>query len=279
MKIEDGIYTNLSNEEYHASDAISKSMLDSINKGLAHYLWNLEAPKKEQDYLSLGTLVHCAVLEPTELYNRYAVMPKFDLRTKDGKAEKARFELENEDKICLDVDTFNKATMMRDSVMAHPVAKKLLSRGVAENSFFYTEENGLQLKVRPDWYNEEDKIIVDVKTTSDFDQFYKSIYNYRYHVQECFYTRVLNKIKGDGHKFYFIVVSTELKLGKYPVTVIELEDLWRTIGNKEVDKNLQQFLDIDTTEPLTETISVPSWIVAKEEQGNRDEIIIPGGAW
>lgn len=279
-RINDGIYNDLSNADYHSSDAISKSMLDSINHGVAHYLWQKEAPKMEQDYLSLGTLVHCLVLEPAAFSERYAIMPKFDLRTKDGKTEKERFYLENGDKTIITEDDSEKARMMAMSVMAHPLSKNLLSKGVPELSVFKTDaESGLQFKVRPDWYDEETKTIVDLKTTSNFFDFRKSIYDYRYHVQQEFYKKVMNAQFGDGHKFYFIVVSTTLSCGQYPVDVICLNDLWSALGEKEMSENIESFKLLPTLTPQITEIDMPSWIVQKYQQEQRDDVIIPTTAW
>ena len=54
------------------------------------------------------------------------------------------------------------AIKMRDAVFAEPHAKKLLSFGIAEKSYWWDDKtSGLTCKCRPDWLNKE--TIVDLK--------------------------------------------------------------------------------------------------------------------
>ena len=63
-----GIYPNISNEDYHASEGISKSGLDMINKSPASYIWQKSAPTDDSKTgpLDFGTAFHCLLLEPDE---------------------------------------------------------------------------------------------------------------------------------------------------------------------------------------------------------------------
>jgi hypothetical protein len=78
----------LTNEEYHADPAISASHLKAVMQSPYHY-WsrylNPQRPTMEPTAaMRLGSLAHCAVLEPDELHNRYAIAP--DRRSNAGKA-------------------------------------------------------------------------------------------------------------------------------------------------------------------------------------------------
>ena len=54
------------------------------------------------------------------------------------------------------------AIKMRDAVFSEPHAKKLLSFGIAEKSYWWDDKtSGLTCKCRPDWLNKD--IIVDLK--------------------------------------------------------------------------------------------------------------------
>lgn len=71
-----GIYTNISNAEYHASEGISKTGLDTIlSKSLKHYKYEKDHPeeRKESASMQLGSLVHKLLLEPDDFYNEYSL--------------------------------------------------------------------------------------------------------------------------------------------------------------------------------------------------------------
>ncbi|GAH01364.1 unnamed protein product, partial [marine sediment metagenome] len=68
MRFEAGIYDDISNADYHASEGISKSGLDLIAKCPKKY-WhkyiNPERMEKEQsDAFLIGQATHTAILEP-----------------------------------------------------------------------------------------------------------------------------------------------------------------------------------------------------------------------
>ena len=63
--------TVISNEEYHADPAISASQLKEIGKSPFHY-WKRyvdpdRSPSEPTAAMRLGSLVHCAVLEPNAI--------------------------------------------------------------------------------------------------------------------------------------------------------------------------------------------------------------------
>ena len=73
----------ISNEKYHSDDAISASMQKTMVKHGPKAYWNSflnpDRPEhKPTAAMMLGTLTHCAVLEPDELEKRFvAVKVKF----------------------------------------------------------------------------------------------------------------------------------------------------------------------------------------------------------
>lgn len=61
-----GIYFDISNEDYHAGDGVSKSQLDMVAKNPALLKWVQAAPEDEEkkSALDMGTALHCLLLEP-----------------------------------------------------------------------------------------------------------------------------------------------------------------------------------------------------------------------
>lgn len=211
--------TSLTNEEYRAVDAISKSDLDLAHKSPALLEWVRNAPSEPNDTADIGNALHCALLEPEHFANEYYEMPKFDKRTKAGKEQAAAFEQTMAGKTPIP----DMVIAMRDSVLAHPVARDLLtSDGVSESSIFF-EIDDIKCKCRPDRIVSGKHILVDVKTTDDIEKFHYSIRDYRYHVQAAFYSDGYAALTGEVPMFLFVVVGKRKVFGRHPVRVFALE--------------------------------------------------------
>ena len=72
-------------EQYHATDAVSASLLKQIAKSPAHAKAYLSQQQEPTAAMLFGTAFHCAVLEYEKFTQQYAVFVG-DKRTKDGKA-------------------------------------------------------------------------------------------------------------------------------------------------------------------------------------------------
>lgn len=237
----------MSNEDYHANPALSKSTLDLIAKDPALVEWSRKAPRLPSPTLEIGTAVHTALLEPQHFASRYAVAPEVDKRTKDGKAAWEEFEMDARlmGKHVLSADEYAKIPAMRDSVHAHPTARSLLQgEGVAEASLFWTDPaTGLACRCRPDFWLTGENVFVDVKTTGDMERFGQSVIDYRYHVQQAFYSDGFAALH-DGERlerFVFVVVSTAVSAGRYPVRVFELTKTDVEIGRHLYRQDLQRY--------------------------------------
>ena len=92
------IYYNLSAENYHKADGISKSGLDQFRKSPAHYKHWLTAEREETPAMRIGTLTHMSVFQPEMYADRVVVAPIVDRRTKEGKSIWEQFKADNEGK-------------------------------------------------------------------------------------------------------------------------------------------------------------------------------------
>ena len=119
-----GIYHDISNEDYHAGDGVSKSQLDMVAKNPALLQWIKSAPVDTEKLkaLDMGTALHCKLLEPDEFSKRFIIAPEFNRRTTAGKEAEAAFlkDCEHTGKTVMDAEQGRKLQLMRDSVMAHP---------------------------------------------------------------------------------------------------------------------------------------------------------------
>lgn len=224
---------NLTNEEYHKSKRISASGLKVIyQKSVYHYL---NQKPFESSAMALGTAVHTALLEPEKLNDEYFVIPKIDLRTKAGKEQHKVFQEKAKGKKLLKADEWDVVKAISSNFTKDKLALQY-SLGEIEGSYF-AEIEGLEVRVRPDVYNEENGFISDVKTCQDNSPsaFRNDCYKYNYPLQAFMYCKVLNV---DLKEFRFISVET-----KHPFScqVYGLSDKMIDYGEKTFYKALNDW--------------------------------------
>ncbi|WP_230041767.1 exodeoxyribonuclease VIII [Escherichia coli] len=268
--IEPGIYYGISNENYHAGPGVSKSQLDDIADTPALYLWRKNAPvdTTKTKTLDLGTAFHCRVLEPEEFSNRFIVAPEFNRRTTAGKEEEKAFLMEcaSTGKTVITAEEGRKIELMYQSVMALPLGQWLVeSAGHAESSIYWEDpETGILCRCRPDKIIPEFHWIMDVKTTADIQRFKTAYYDYRYHVQDAFYSDGYEAQFGVLPTFVFLVASTTVECGRYPIEIFMMGEEAKLAGQQEYHRNLRTLADCLNTDewPAIKTLSLPRW--AKE---------------
>ncbi|EED0027141.1 exodeoxyribonuclease VIII [Escherichia coli] len=268
--IEPGIYYGISNENYHAGPGVSKSQLDDIADTPALYLWRKNAPvdTTKTKTLDLGTAFHCRVLEPEEFSNRFIVAPEFNRRTNAGKEEEKAFLMEcaSTGKTVITAEEGRKIELMYQRVMALPLGQWLVeSAGHAESSIYWEDpETGILCRCRPDKIIPEFHWIMDVKTTADIQRFKTAYYDYRYHVQDAFYSDGYEAQFGVLPTFVFLVASTTVECGRYPVEIFMMGEEAKLAGQQEYHRNLRPLADCLNTDewPAIKTLSLPRW--AKE---------------
>jgi hypothetical protein len=247
-----------SNADYHADPAVSASHLHAVAASPYHYWSRFLAPDRPPSVqtaaMKLGSLTHCAVLEPDELSKRYAVcLPRNTKAGKEMESEMAAAGIESVTSTDMD-----QALAMAASVRSHQAAAALLRDGKAEQSFWWDDiPTGLRCKCRPDWYT--GSTIVDLKTTTDASPkgFAKSVAQWRYHVQQNHY------LAGTfAERFVFVAVE---KTYPYAVGVYELDMAAAMSGEAERRTNLQTIADCRAIDEwpgysnICETLRLPSW--------------------
>lgn len=227
MKIEPGFYPNLSNEDYHASNGISKSGLTLINRSPKHYydayLKEDRVKKEQTPQMILGSFLHCYILEENEVENRYACIPKIDRRTKQGKEEHYKVMQEISHKTLISFEDSCKAENMAYSVLSNQTAVDLINNGSVESSIYFKDSDyDVLCKCRPDVMFES--YVVDLKTTSDasHEEFSRQIYKYGYHIQSAIMQEGIFKQFGTMIKdFFFVCVET---IEPYCTAIYRLDD-------------------------------------------------------
>ena len=209
-------FIDISAEEYHADkEILGHSALVEILKSPKHYFHRISNPHVPTASLEFGTALHAALLEPERFAETYIVSPKFDRRTKEGKADAAAWEEAHKGAVSVDEAELKKLQGMQKAVLEHSGAKKLLSKCYVEMSYFWTDEDtGFQCRVRPDVLALDDQgdviAAIDVKSTSNAskDKFQKSVMDYGYDLNAAFYSDAIERAIGRRVPYYFLAVES-----------------------------------------------------------------------
>ncbi|EPW7384769.1 PD-(D/E)XK nuclease-like domain-containing protein [Vibrio cholerae] len=248
------VIDDLSNNLYHASKGYSKSSLDIIEQDPSLLEWQKNCPVDEEklDSLDVGSAHHTLIIEPHKFDLEYAVEPpvlneKGEPTTKANSFWKKTFSEfleQNKGKTIITHDEYRYLILMKGSVFAHPRAKILFTHptGKAETSIYWRDpETGIVFKIRTDWTCQINGIhfIVDVKSTPDADDFEKSVGEYRYHVQDAFYTWVYTNVFGVEPVFAFCPTSKKVNCGRYKTRLVVLHESDKAEGKAQFQKNIR----------------------------------------
>lgn len=242
-----GIHYGLSNEAYHASPGISNSGLSLIAESPATYIWNRDAPVDEEKTkaLDMGTAIHCLLLEPDEFKDRFIIAPEFNRRTTKGKEEEQEFisSCAELGKTIMTHEEGRKLNLMRDSVMAHPDARRLLEMdGHSEASIYWNDAETNELcRIRPDRIVNGMPVIIDAKKVDDMARFQRHIIEFGYHQQEAMYCDGFLNHFGEEPMFLFLAVSSTVNCGRYPVRVRPLHDELKQMGREMYRRNINEY--------------------------------------
>lgn len=236
----------MTNEEYHADrTAVSKSGLDWINKSPLHYWENYlnpnRPPRKKSKDLILGSATHVAITESYRFSSEYTLQPVVSNRTNEGKEIIRDFQEHYMNHEMLTQEMYEDIMGMRDAVYKHPLAADILSSGIPEHSFFWTDPvTGALVKCRPDWLSKYD-IIADIKTCEDAspEGFGRSATKWRYHVQAPLYVDGFEACTGrECQGFVFIAVE---KKPPYAVALYFTPPEVLNLGREIYRKNLEVY--------------------------------------
>lgn len=221
-----GVVEDLPNDEYHAEQAhLSSSRLKALLP--EHFKTG-----GSQDALDFGTLFHTVVLEPERVELDYAALDaeKIGLKSDGTPAQnptmtaawkKAVAEAEQNGKTVVAKDALERAEAMRDALLAHDTASRLLDAATKrEESAFWIDDDGIAHKARFD--GRGPSFALDLKSTSAKPgerSLRYAVRDYGYHLSADHYLTVARGLGLDVDTFALIFVA---KTEPYYVTVAEL---------------------------------------------------------
>lgn len=266
------ILENISNETYHARPEIGSTILKAGLKSMAHFKAEMDGlvPRKESTAFDVGTSAHAAILEQS--FDRYVKGPDADKRTK---AWKEAVEA-SAGKIILKPSEYDSIKGMFDAFYTHPRAKKAVTNGKPEMSFFVQDkETGLHLKARTDFFIQTGSLrntIVDYKTalSATYEDFQKAIWNYRYDLSAAHYMSVVEQVTGEPVTQFFWIVQE--KVAPYAINIFHAteEMIYRSKQThtkvlKEIARSLEAGEWPCYGDDIKE-IDLPYWAIESEEQ-------------
>lgn len=241
-----GTISRCSRAEYDAIDALNFSAFKEFVKSPAHYKAYLSQSRTATPAMEFGSAFHCALLEPDKFTRTYVVAPKFDRRTKDGKAAAEAFATKNAGKTTIDPDDNALLGQMVNAVRSHAVAGSLLRRAErTEIACIWKDALGINRKSLLDavaFLNTDLTTIYDLKTTQDASpaEFARSIGKFRYHWQAAYYTEALTAVGYKPKHFCFVAVE---KAPPYGVAVYRLGDESIKAAAAQMRPLLRQFAE------------------------------------
>jgi len=218
-------HTNMEDSTYRQLEAVSQSAIKQMLKSPAHYQHYISTPSEETDAMVLGTATHLSVFQPQHFHEEVVMMPKFDRRTKEGKAGAEQFLLENGNKISLTPDHYEQCISMTEAVRNSPTFIKYTETGNPEVSIVAdTAFDNVKAKGRLDWVNHEHRVILDLKTTSETANNYgikKAIKKSGYDIQALYYIHLMKALHPDTeYRFVFCFVEKEAPHGVRFIEII-----------------------------------------------------------
>lgn len=219
----EGIY-DISNDEYHASNGISRSMLMEFKRSPYHYWYKyisgLCAKQESTPAMNLGNAVHTLALEEHKFDDEFFICRQQTKPRKDT-APHAKMLEEAQGKVILTRDEYVQAVLMATSIKKDKYASQLLDGCWIERSIYFTHEpTGLLVKARPDaWCG---SVVCDLKTTADAREykFQSSAMAYGYFTQAAIIKEALKSVDTEMDDFVFICVEKEapFAVASYTIT-------------------------------------------------------------
>lgn len=260
------LVTGMPNDAYHAFDGISKSGLDLVARSPAHYFYR--AQHEPSRAMVIGSATHAAIFEPDVFAKQYMLLK--DVTDRRASAYKEAVKVHGEDNVLTGKEADSVAGMQA-ALQLNPNAKALLDAdGWPEVAAFATDPvTGVLVKCK------FDKLLntlhaIDLKTTQDLREFAKSVANYRYHVQQAFYSDVFEWATGlQLNAFDFLAVEKDAPNASR-IFVIDTPSV--DYGRKLYREALNTYAEcLSKNEwPMpdggTEYITLPSWAADPEQQ-------------
>jgi len=172
-------------KQYLSNSDISTLLKDPLSLGVS---------KTKTIPMLIGGYFHTAVLEPDKLH-QFKIIEASTRNTK-------KYKEISGGEMCLLQSEVDMINVMSEKLLANNVIKDLIQNSNNEyEKPGLIKLNNLMWKGKSDILNHDDKLIIDLKTTNDIDNFKYSAKKYNYDSQAYIYSKMF------GYEFLFIVID------------------------------------------------------------------------
>lgn len=155
---------------------------------------DFKQPSKPNPAFLVGGYFHTAILEPDKL-EKYKVIEATTRSTN-------KYKEISEGELCLLQHEVDQIELMRDKLMENDICREFIQNKTNDyEQPGIVELEGNLWKGKADIVNHDEKLIIDLKTTSDINKFKSSAYRYNYDSQAYIYSQMF------GYNFLFIVID------------------------------------------------------------------------
>lgn len=199
MNIEQAI-ERLRNDEDYYGDFGKQFLSNSDISVLENEPHNFHKQIQKTPNLLVGGYFHTAILEPGKLHN-FKIVKASNRNTNIYKDECA-----TEGEIHLLESEADMVMKLKDRLLACEPARDLIMGSHGDSKIEYEVPNIIKLgnnywKGKADIINHDERLVIDLKTTSDLDRFKFSASKYNYDSQAFIYSQMF------GYDFLFIVID------------------------------------------------------------------------
>lgn len=151
-------------------------------------------------------------------------------------------------KIAIPATDYKNMMAMLRAIQNHHTAGPLLQGAYTEQSYFWTDENGILRKCRTDAITWDGQYVVDLKTTDDVSEtgFGRTISQRRYHVQAAYYLDILTALYGDDAPKGWAIIAAQ-KTRPFDVAVHELTEDQIQLGRLLYQRDLALLMECERT--------------------------------
>jgi exodeoxyribonuclease VIII len=233
--------------DYYTIPRESASGLKPILASPKLYRYWRDNDHEPTDPMALGTAAHCAVLEPEQYNQRFAIWnERADSGRKSPRSPNnskwTDFLACNAGREILTEDQDREARHMAEAVHAHPGAREILSRGQAEVPILWTHrESGVDCKSKIDWLRPD--MIVDVKTTVSLARFGTQAARLRVPFQMAMYQEAVASFPGPGQAHLPVKLIVVESKPPFDVAVFRVPDATLAVGQRDMREAFRRLLE------------------------------------
>ena len=218
------ILKKLENDEDYYGEFGQQYLSNSHISTLLKNPLTLHTPTRQTPAFLIGGYFHTAILEPTKL-------KKFKIVKSHTRNTKAYKEI-SDGELCLLQHEVDQIQMMVNIVLANNVCKDLIqSKNVDYEVPGLDNIEGELWKGKADIVNNDERLIVDLKTTSDIDNFRYSASRYNYDSQAFIYKKLF------GYDMIFIAIDKST----HQIKICECSDTFYDKGHEKVKEAVAQY--------------------------------------